>query len=74
MKYLYRFKMAAKYMIFISRHFDFGENLKKNTFSKEFANGIWLKDATYLIFFFSPKKRKYYLGNYKNYQPELLQR
>ena len=26
---LYRFKMAAKQPIFISRHFNFGQNLKK---------------------------------------------
>ena len=24
--------------------------------------------------FFSPKKRNYYLGNYKKYQPEILRR
>ena len=36
--------MAAKYPIFISCHFDFGQNLKKkNTFPKEFFNEIWLK-------------------------------
>ena len=29
-------------MIFISRHFDFGQNLK-NHFPKEFFNEIWLK-------------------------------
>ena len=33
-KIIYRFKMAAKLPIFTSRHFDFGENLKKkNAFS-----------------------------------------
>ena len=26
-----------------------------------------------LNFFFHQKKRNYYLGNYKNYQPEILQ-
>ena len=39
---LYRFKMAAKLLIFISRHFDFGQNLK-NHFPKWFFNEIWLK-------------------------------
>ena len=29
-KYLYRFKMVAKLPIFISRHFDFGRNLKNH--------------------------------------------
>ena len=33
--------MAAKLPIFISRHFEFGENLK-TTFPKEFSNEIWL--------------------------------
>ena len=28
-KMIFRFKMAAQLPIFISRHFDFGENLKK---------------------------------------------
>ena len=37
---LYRFKMAAEQPIFISRHFDFGQKLKKkkkkkNTFPNE---------------------------------------
>ena len=31
-------------------------------------------DAADLNFFFHQKKRNYYLGNYKNYQPEILQR
>ena len=46
--------MAAKYPIFISCHFDFGQNLKKNKqtnkqkkqtniFPIEFFNEIWLK-------------------------------
>ena len=37
--------MAAKYPIFISHHFDFGQNLKKkkNTFPKEFFNESWFK-------------------------------
>ena len=36
--------MAAKKPIFISRHFNFGQNLKKkNTFPKEFFNEIWFK-------------------------------
>ena len=39
---LYRFKMAAKWPIFILRHFDFGQNLK-NHFPKEFFKEIWLK-------------------------------
>ena len=39
---LYRFKMAAKWPIFISRHFNFGQDLK-TTFPKEFLNEIWLK-------------------------------
>ena len=33
--------MTAKWQIFVSRHFDFGENLK-NHFSKGIFNGIWL--------------------------------
>ena len=32
---LYRFKMAAKYPIFISRHFSFGQNLKNHLYLKE---------------------------------------
>ena len=31
---LYRFNMAAKYPIFISRHFDFCQILKKKTLSQ----------------------------------------
>ena len=31
----YRFKMAAKRPIFCSRHFDFGENLKKTNKQKQ---------------------------------------
>ena len=45
--------MAAKEPIFISRHFDFGQNLKKkNTFPKEYFNEIWLKlgDPEYINF------------------------
>ena len=42
MKYLYRFKMVAKYPIFISRHFDFGQNLKKKKKKKKhFSKGIF---------------------------------
>ena len=33
---MYRFKMAAKQPIFILRHFDFGQNLKK-----QFPKGIF---------------------------------
>ena len=41
---MYRFKMAVKQTIFISPHFDLGQNLKKkNTFPKEFFNEFWLK-------------------------------
>ena len=39
---LYRFKMLTKYLIFISRHFDLGQNLK-TTFPKEFFNEISLE-------------------------------
>ena len=36
-------------MIFISRHFDFGKNLKKkSTFPKEFFNDIWLGEHEYI--------------------------
>ena len=42
LKMLYRFKMAAKYPIFISRHSNFGQ-IWKTTFPKEFSNEIWLK-------------------------------
>ena len=47
--------MAAKYPAFISRHFEFGENLKKTkqnktkqkkkdtSFPKDFCNEIWFK-------------------------------
>ena len=38
--------MAAKQPIFISYHFDFGENWI-NTFPKEFFNEIWLKLGDY---------------------------
>ena len=31
-------------------------------------------DAADLNFFFYQKKRNYYLGNYKKYQPEILRR
>ena len=31
-------------------------------------------DAADLNFFFHQKKHNYYLGNYKNYQPEILLR
>ena len=31
-------------------------------------------DTADLNFFFHQKKRNYYLGNYKNSQPEILQR
>ena len=31
-------------------------------------------DAADLNFFFHQKKRSYYLGNYKNNQPEILRR
>ena len=39
--------MAAKLPIFVSHHFDFGDNLKKKkkkkkTFPQEFFNKIWL--------------------------------
>ena len=34
---LYRFKMAAKNLIFISRHFDFGQIKKKNLSQRNFS-------------------------------------
>ena len=34
----------------------------------------FVNDAADLNFFFRRKKRNYYLGNYKNYQPEILRR
>ena len=40
---LYRFKMATKQPIFISRHFDFSLSLKTTFPLKEFFNEIWLK-------------------------------
>ena len=40
---LYRFKMAATLPIFISRHFAFGQNLKKHFPKKKIFNEIWLK-------------------------------
>ena len=36
------FKMAAKLPIFVSRHFDFGKNLKNNFSKGTFFNEIWL--------------------------------
>ena len=39
MKYLYRFKMGAKWPIFIS----ISAKIWKTTFPKEFFNEIWLK-------------------------------
>ena len=40
-KMIYRFKMAAKLPIFMSRHF-ISANIWKNTFPKEFFDEIWL--------------------------------
>ena len=39
----YRFKMAAKWLIFVSRHFDFGKNLKNHWLKIGYLNTDALK-------------------------------
>ena len=66
---LYHFKMADKYPIFVLRHFNFGQNLKKKSiFLKELFNEIWLEvgeheqiyitEKPFLNFFFASKWRE----------------
>ena len=74
---MYRFKMAAKWPIFISRHFDFGQNLKKKHFPKGIFQLILARSKTAWTnlhcwnknwFFFPGVILKFALYIYMNYK------
>ena len=59
---MFSFKMATKKRIFVSQKKSRDQNLKKNTFPKEFFNKIWLKVEEHeYIFEIKLKKKKYFV-------------